>query len=157
MADRYKRFDIFSFIKMNKKSALSPPLVCCTLTLLIRILWGLFTKISYKSRICVTFYVCFCQNLSKEPVILTSTVSVTPCYTLEVYVHLFHKDAKSFRNLIINIHSVLSPHLGTQILKLSKGGDLKTFRGGGNQKGGGRDFSKKQISWSDPRLGIGGW
>ena len=94
-------------------------------------------------------------EILKEPVILTPTVSVTPCYTLEVYVHLFYKDAKSSRNLIINIHSVLSPHLGTQILKISKGGDLKTFWGGGNQKGG--DFSKKQISSSDPRLGIGGW
>ena len=45
-------------------------------------------------------------NTLKETVILTSTVPVTPYYTLEVYVHLFHKDAQSFKNLIINIHSV---------------------------------------------------
>lgn len=42
-------------------------------------------------------------EILKEPVILTPTVSVTPCYTLEVYVHLFHKDALSFKNLMIKI------------------------------------------------------
>ena len=45
MADRYKKFDIFSFMKMNEKSELSPLLVYYT-DLFIRILWMLFTKIS---------------------------------------------------------------------------------------------------------------
>ena len=68
-------------------------------------------------------------------------------YTLEVYVHLFHKDAKSFRNLIINIHGVFSPHLGTQILKISKlRGRPKNILGWWKPERGGGDFSKEQIS-----------
>ena len=79
-------------------------------------------------------------EILKEPVILTARVSVTPCYTLGVYVLLFHKDAKSFRNLIINIHSVFSPNLGTQIVKISKRGRPKNTLGWRKPERGGGFF-----------------
>ena len=138
MTDRYKRFDVFSFMKMNEKSALSPPLVCCTLTLFIRILCMLQDIIKVMN---MCYFLCLL--LSKFVIETSNTHIYCLSYTLEVYVLLFHKDAKSFRNLIINIHSVFSPHLGTQILKISKRGRPKNILGWEKPERGGEIF---QIS-----------
>ena len=126
---------------MNEKSALSPPLVCCTLTLFIRILCMLQDIIKVMN---MCYFLCLL--LSKFVIETSNTHIYCLSYTLEVYVLLFHKDAKSFRNLIINIHSVFSPHLGTQILKISKRGRPKKFWVGGNQKGGGRFFKFHDLT-----------
>ena len=105
--------------------------------------------------LCLLSMFAFAEIL-KEPVILTPTVSVTPCYILEVYVHLFHKDAKSFRNLTINIHGVFSPHLGTQILKISKlRGRPKNILGWWKPERGGEIFLKSKFHDLTHALGEG--